>query len=253
MRLGKPLLPVAIERVETELLPSEIARLQIMDYALPDESSAFKLVGAIMGLPAPPALPDPLPEQPAVPLSYLAIIADQLSVPTLSQDEQFAIVGKLERAFAPSADPHERAAAYEFLSQMEERSDLLAAVDRRIAILKNRRPQPPGPASEPPRLVPKPPRQAPAPPAAGAVKPHWVMAIVALIIFFPLGIPAVVNAARVAPRQQMGDLAAARRSSANVKIFFWISVAIYGIGVLADAFQGLGSAGAAALGDSILP
>jgi threonine/homoserine efflux transporter RhtA len=51
----------------------------------------------------------------------------------------------------------------------------------------------------------------------------------------------------------MGDLAAARKSSSNVKIFFWISVALLGIGIFANAFQSLGSTGTTGLARTILP
>ena len=79
------------------------------------------------------------------------------------------------------------------------------------------------------------------------------MAIVALIFFFPLGIPAVINAARVKPRLLMGDLAAARRASSNVKIFFWIFVALLGIAIFASAFQSPSSTGTTGLARTILP
>lgn len=79
------------------------------------------------------------------------------------------------------------------------------------------------------------------------------MAIVALVIFFPTGIPAVINAARVKSQLLMGDLAAARKSSSSVKIFFWISVALLAIGIFASAFQGPGSTGTTGLARTILP
>ncbi len=155
MRLGKPVLPLAIDSLDSAVLPSDIARLQIIDYSRPDEAAAFKLVGAIMRLPPPQPLPRPLPRPPDVPISYWDTIADQLSAPALNLDQQLAIVGRLEGAFAPSADPNDRPAAFELLRQMEARSDLFAAVDRRIAALRNSlksatAPDPPIRASEPP-------------------------------------------------------------------------------------------------------
>jgi nucleotide-binding universal stress UspA family protein len=132
--LGKAVLPVAVEQIRAELLPPDIARLQVIDYSQPSEMAAFELIGSVMKLPLPPPLPDPLPEPPPIPISYLSSIAGRLSRPDLTRDDQFAIVGILEEALG-SSDPSDRAVALQLLGEMEGRNDLLAAVDRRIAIL----------------------------------------------------------------------------------------------------------------------
>src|SRR4249920_330741 len=46
-KLGKPILPVAVEHMPAGLIPSDVARLQIIDYTRPDETSAFRLAAAI--------------------------------------------------------------------------------------------------------------------------------------------------------------------------------------------------------------
>jgi TIR domain/Interferon-induced transmembrane protein len=135
--LGKPVLPLAIEPFNPDLLPFELARLQIIDYSRPDEAAAFQLAGAIMRLPEARALPDPLPEPPLAPPSPLEKIAEQLRAPSLDQDQQLAIIGRLEGALAPSADENDRDLALDMLGQMEKREDLFAAVDRRIAVLRS--------------------------------------------------------------------------------------------------------------------
>ncbi len=84
--LGKPILPLAIEPVDSELLPTDLARLQVIDYCQPSEEAAYQLAGAIMGL-SPRALPDPLPAPPPVPTSPLNAIAGQLSAASLTQDQ----------------------------------------------------------------------------------------------------------------------------------------------------------------------
>ena len=134
--LGKSILPLAIEPVDSELLPTELARLHVIDYCQPGEAAAFQLIGALRALPRPHALPDPLPKPPSVPTSPLSGVAGQLSDPSLTQDQQLAIIGRLESALAPQADPSDRPLALDLLSRMARRSDLLASVDRRIAALR---------------------------------------------------------------------------------------------------------------------
>jgi hypothetical protein len=135
-RLGKPILPLAIEPLSAGTLPSDISRLQIVDYSQPDEDTAYALIGAIIRLPAPPPVPVPLPEPPDVPSSYWGNIGDQLNAQSLTLDQQFAIIGHLEGALAPTADPAEIPVAVDLLSQLEQRVDLYAAVERRVALLK---------------------------------------------------------------------------------------------------------------------
>jgi hypothetical protein len=83
-------------------------------------------------------------------------------------------------------------------------------------------PQPPGPAAP-----------------VAAVSARWPMAILCIIMFWPLGIAACVFAARVRPALQTGDVPGALQASNKVKIFFWISLAIFVVLVL----YGIGSSG----------
>ncbi len=256
-RLGKPVLPVAIEPIDTELLPTELARLQVIDYSQPGEEAAYQLAGAVFGLPRPRALPDPLPGPPPVPTSPLDTVAGQLSGPSLTQDQHLAIIGRLESALEPSADPNDRPVALDLLNRMAQRPDLLAAVDKRIRTLR---------ASTQDSQTPRASQWTPGPqptsggpggadfprsgtqrgsgvrqqtgdlrqqaPAAANVSPHWVMAIVALICFFPLGIPAVIYASRTRTSLEAGELERARAAASRVKIFFWITIALCVIAAL---------------------
>jgi hypothetical protein len=235
--LGKAILPLTIEPLGVELLPSDLARLQVIDYSQPDEAAAFQLAGAIIRLPEPRALPDPLPNPPSAPTSALDNVAEQLKAPSLDQDQQLAVIGRLESALAPSADPNDRSIALEMLGEMEKRDDLFAAVDRRIAALRSSLDDTgASDASEMPPRPQEPPSQQAAQPtdtdgksavAATTPTPHWVMAIVSLIFFFPLGIAAVILAQRTRASLITGDLETARKSANIVKILFWIVVAIY--------------------------
>ena len=266
--LGRAIIPIAIEPVSSESLPFDLARLQVIDYCNPNEAAAFQLIGALMQLRETRRLPDPLPEPPPLPISHMDAIAAELAAPSLGPDRQLAIIGRLESALYPSADPSDRPEALKLLSQMAHRHDLLAAVDRRIAALRvdtreAAGPQMPAPqpstaygqgpaggwngaghqgfAGDPGQQAVSDSWAAPSPSAfprqqdTGSVSPHWVMAIVALITFFPLGIPAVVCASRARAGLQVGDLLRAGKSATLVKVFFWISIAIWVIYALAHA------------------
>lgn len=130
--LGKPILPLILEAMSSEMLPADIARIQTIDYSQPSEAAAFELIGAILAMPKTGELPDPLPEAPPVPTSPFGTLVDRLAEPTLSMDDQLAIIGRLEAALGPAADPHDRPTALELLRQMDERPDLFAAAARQI-------------------------------------------------------------------------------------------------------------------------
>jgi len=52
------------------------------------------------------------------------------------------------------------------------------------------------------------------------------MAVWSVILFWPLGILAVMYANQVKPSVASGNLAAAQKASSRVTVMFWISVAI---------------------------
>lgn len=66
-----------------------------------------------------------------------------------------------------------------------------------------------------------------APPQVAAVSPRWAMAVFSVIMCWPFGIAACVFAAKVKPALQLGDVATALRASSRVKLFFWISLAVF--------------------------
>jgi hypothetical protein len=70
--LGKPVLPVAVEP-PPKALPGRFSRRQIVDYYDREsrDRDALELAGGLNTLAKAPPLPDPLPEPPAAPLSYL--------------------------------------------------------------------------------------------------------------------------------------------------------------------------------------
>jgi hypothetical protein len=164
MHLGKPVLPLTFEPIDSVPLPIDIAPLQVIDYSTPDESSGFVLMGALSALPPPAVLPDPLPDPPQMPPPPLADLVTLLNQQQLSMNDQFAIIGQLEVALAPSADDRERRVALELLPQFAARSDLLEIVARRIDAL---RPQTGGAGDQHPGGAPQ------WPPSAPAAGPQW--------------------------------------------------------------------------------
>jgi TIR domain len=133
--LGKPLLPVAVDVVAPQLLPPDLAAIQFVDYSKPGEEAAIQLAGALARVPPAPALPDPLPPPPAVPVSYLSDLSQLVFAESLSLSEQRSLVVSLEEALRRSRtlkDPDDHQAALDLLRRFEQRADLYAETDRRI-------------------------------------------------------------------------------------------------------------------------
>ncbi|MEU4039658.1 CD225/dispanin family protein [Streptomyces collinus] len=82
--------------------------------------------------------------------------------------------------------------------------------------------QPPAAASQPPTMPSEPPRR----PPGHQPKGHLVWAIVSLILFWPLGIPALYFAAQVKSKYAGGDYAGALDSSAKARLFSLLATII---------------------------
>lgn len=125
--LGKPILPILIaEGVSLQTLPSKLSQIHYVDYRKRDTAAALKLAGALNAVPPAPALPNPLPDPPAVPVSYLSGLADQIdSNPVLGSKDQSALVSELRRGLR---DPETEAGARELLARLRTRSDLYANI-----------------------------------------------------------------------------------------------------------------------------
>jgi hypothetical protein len=130
--VGRPLIPVVVDRVQLETLPPLLAQLQVVDYRQPDTMSAFALAAALTTLPTPQALPRPLPEPPPIPVSYLSGLKEQAQAATLSMDEQLALVARLKVALGRVS---EREAAEEVLRSLQNRHDLYQVSAREIESL----------------------------------------------------------------------------------------------------------------------
>lgn len=119
--LGKPLLPVLIEPVLTDLLPSDIAPLQMVDYTESGPMTGVQLAAALAALPQAPKLPAELPTPPPRPQAPLAELARRLNLQHLSLEDQLALVAALRVALGQT---REQAAAIELLRTLRRRRDL---------------------------------------------------------------------------------------------------------------------------------
>jgi TIR domain len=133
--LGKPVLPVLVaEGVSANLLPPELSRLQFVDYRKLDRNAAFSLARALANIPPSKPLPDPLPPQPEVPVSYLGNLTRKIdSASTLTYEEQSALMVDLRRSLR---DPEATADTRTLLDRFRSRRDLLAAIADEIDELR---------------------------------------------------------------------------------------------------------------------
>ena len=77
--LNKTILPVLVsEGVSVNLLPSNLSTIQYVDYRPQDRQAAISLAKAVQNVPAPVAMPDPLPAPPEVPISYLGNLKNEI-------------------------------------------------------------------------------------------------------------------------------------------------------------------------------
>jgi TIR domain len=160
LKLNKPVLPVAVERVVEAALPKELSTLQIVDYSTPGVDAAFALAGALSALgPAPPP-PEKLPDPPPAPLSYLSEVVDRVAQDEpLTHDEQRRILDQLQTALG-SVDTEEQQGGREILDRFSKRADLFADVARRLGQLAAHydTPSAPAPISDQPPAHPPAPR-----------------------------------------------------------------------------------------------
>jgi len=127
--VGRPVVPVMIDQVNPDLLPGELARVQIVDFTPGNEQAAFDLMAALSGLPDPQPLPTPLPEAPPVPVSYLSGLGESIQQADLTLDEQYAVVRKLRSGLER---PRERDAVIQLMSRLRAREDLYAGPAREL-------------------------------------------------------------------------------------------------------------------------
>src|SRR4051812_29512712 len=127
--LGKPVVPVRVEAIDMHVVPADLAALHILDCADITFEAAFALSRALQQCPPPAAAADAAPERPRAPRSYIASLSELADAPTLTQDEQLALVSRLGAAIDHD---DQRVSAVEVLRRLNRRSDLYVYTAREI-------------------------------------------------------------------------------------------------------------------------
>jgi hypothetical protein len=125
--LGRPILPVLVERgLSYNLLPPALSTIQFVDYTESDRNAGLRLARAFSAVPAPGPLPEPLPPNPAVPISYLGGLTERIQAEReLTFAEQTSLLVEVRRALG---DPDTRGDALILAAKFRKRRDLLAVI-----------------------------------------------------------------------------------------------------------------------------
>lgn len=126
-RLGKSILPVLVaDGVPTDLLPEALAQIQFVDYRRGDREALRALAKALSAIPPSASLPDPLPERPPVPISYLGGLREQVEASdSLSFAEQTELLLRLKNGLRNVKDAEQVRTLLKFF---RNRDDLYAKV-----------------------------------------------------------------------------------------------------------------------------
>jgi len=136
--------------VSPNLLPPQLASLQIIDHRASDRESVLQLVRALGNLSATPPLPDPLPTPPPAPLSYLGTLTERIgSEQPLDFQAQSGVLVDLRRALR---DREFAADGLTMLTRFRHRRDLFALIAEELDELARSAPKP---KAQPP-LAPEP-------------------------------------------------------------------------------------------------
>jgi hypothetical protein len=126
-QLGKTILPVLVaDGINLNLLPAPLHEIQVTDYRRCDKEAAFALVRSINAAATSSPLPDPLPNPPEVPVSYLSTLKERIETSkTLTAQEQITLVFELETSLKDGRSQNE---VRDLLLRLRRRDDLLAKV-----------------------------------------------------------------------------------------------------------------------------
>lgn len=129
--LGKPVLPILVtgEVPQSRLSPA-LVTIQYVDYREPSRDASLRLASALIALPPSLPLPEPLPDPPDAPISYLNQLAAEIRGDTpLSYERQSALLLQLVRSLN---DPETAEDARLLLTQLRGRRDMLAEIAEEI-------------------------------------------------------------------------------------------------------------------------
>jgi formylglycine-generating enzyme required for sulfatase activity len=128
--LQRILLPVRLsDKVSPDSLPLGLSELQWVDYTLRNIAALKSLRRTLKNLPKAPPLPDPLPAQPPVPISYLSQLREKIESDSLVRQDQIQLVFELRQQFRKGERAKEM---LDLLQRLNERDDIFAAVSHEI-------------------------------------------------------------------------------------------------------------------------
>lgn len=140
--LRKSILPVLVaDGVSIDLLPSALAQIHYVDYRREDKQAFRSLAKALTALPPSLTMPDPMPEPPPAPISYLGGLREQVEAQgALSFEEQTGLVLRLKHGLREAKDAED---VRTLLRLFRSRDDLYARVAEEIDTLLVATPLPP--------------------------------------------------------------------------------------------------------------
>lgn len=141
--LGKAPLPVLIKNdVSMALAPRYISNVQYADYTKSDQKNAIiDLIKSLKGIKPTTSLPDPLPEPPEIPISYLDTLKEKVDAPKMSRNEQISLVKTLQSKLDDPQVDHQD--IRHLLERLRKHDDLLFATAKDIDALLKRTTVPP--------------------------------------------------------------------------------------------------------------
>jgi hypothetical protein len=126
---NRPVLAVMVGRVSAQMAPPVIANTQILDYLDRTPDAAINLVTALsLVRPAGP-LPQPLPESPPVPMSYMNTFRERVDQMNLTFQQQSVLLSELR---ARLTDDDDRDSATELIRKLRRRGDITESVGKEI-------------------------------------------------------------------------------------------------------------------------
>lgn len=133
-------LPVLCDdTVKTYLLPPTLSMIEYVNYVAQDKQAAFRLAKTLTHLSDAAPLPDPLPVEPPIPMSYLGGLGTRIDAPsTLSREEQSIVLVDIKAALK---DRETREDAVDLLSRLRRRKDLFAHIADEIDEVLTRPPR----------------------------------------------------------------------------------------------------------------
>lgn len=131
--LHKRILPVRLNKVVNPAsLTVELQKINFVDYFSGAEQEYRQLVRAITSLKPPVPMPEPMPDEPPVPISPLGELREKIAARSIGVETQTYLVFELKQHVEKAAT---RAEALELLRRLQKHSDLRVGVANEIGTI----------------------------------------------------------------------------------------------------------------------